>query len=321
MNILKNRRLLLVLSLFFLISSLWARGKAEEPRASEQAVDTEAVSSSQNDVAATVNGKPILMKVFERELMRASVQYMMQGIEIEGENLDLLKRQILDDLIDQELVYQAGTAKGMKADESLVTVKFQEIRGNFPDDESYQSALSEEGLTEEELLNDIRRVLVIQSFVENEFSSEITISEQEKRDFYESNPDYFAQPEQVRASHILIEVAEDASQGEQDAALAEIKALRERIVNGEDFADVALEASDCPSSAEGGDLGYFGRGEMITEFEDAAFALNPGEMSDIVKTSYGYHIILVTEKTPEGMIPYEDMAEQIAEYQIGRAHV
>jgi peptidyl-prolyl cis-trans isomerase C len=309
-----KRGLVLILAFSAVIPAVWARGKAEGSESTRRSAAASKGTDAQEQVVAVVNGTRIQRKVLDREVTRASFQYMMQGIVVEGENLELLRQQVLQDIIDQELIYQAGTGKGIKADEALVTIKLQEIRSNFPDEEAYASALLEEGMTEQELLADIRRVLVIQAFIEREFASKITLAEAEKRKFYEDNPEYFLQPEQVRASHILVEVAADAGEADLQAARTKIEALRARIAKGEAFADVAREASDCPSAAEGGDLGFFGRGDMVPEFEEAAFALEPGQMSGVVKTDYGYHLIVVTEKTPEEKIPYEDMEAQIEEY-------
>jgi parvulin-like peptidyl-prolyl isomerase len=101
--------------------------------------------------------------------------------------------------------------------------------------------------------------------------------------------------DQIRASHILISHADSdsraASSLSRDDALKQIGTLKDRIQKGEDFAEIAAENSDCPSSASGGDLGYFPQGAMVPEFDEAAFALEVGELSDVVETDFGFHLI------------------------------
>lgn len=100
--------------------------------------------------------------------------------------------------------------------------------------------------------------------------------------------------DQVRASHILLMYdgsARSSATRSRDEAMAEIQALAERIGGGEDFAELAAEMSDCPSGKRGGDLGTFGRGQMVREFEEAAFGLGVGETSEVVETDFGYHLI------------------------------
>ncbi len=128
---------------------------------------------------------------------------------------------------------------------------------------------------------------------------------------YEKRRSEFDQPEQVRARHILIRKGE--SEQEQSAARAKIEALRARLEAGEAFEDLAAEASEDPGSKErGGDLGFFTRGRMVPEFEKVAFSLEPGVVSDVVETSFGYHLIRVEEKRPAQVVLFEEAREQIA---------
>ncbi|HSG27979.1 MAG TPA: peptidylprolyl isomerase [Candidatus Krumholzibacterium sp.] len=138
--------------------------------------------------------------------------------------------------------------------------------------------------------------------------------ETKAREFYDSNTERFAKPEQIRASHVLLKVEPADTEETRAAKRKSIEDIRARLVAGEDFATGASEHSDCPSAANGGDLGYFGRGQMVKPFEDAAFALQLNEISPIVETRFGYHVIKVTEKTPGGMTPFEDVSMDIAQY-------
>ena len=129
----------------------------------------------------------------------------------------------------------------------------------------------------------------------------VTVTDQEVKDFFEANKNAFGENETVSASHILVG---DLSKAEE---------LYEKIQNGEDFATLAKENSTCPSSRNGGDLGYFGRGQMVKEFEDMAFSLNVGDISKPVKTQFGYHLILLNDKKAEKPKSFDDVKEELKE--------
>ena len=133
------------------------------------------------------------------------------------------------------------------------------------------------------------------------------------KDFYDGHPDRFNAPEKVRARHILVRVPRDASEEQVNAARERAVALRKRVEGGEDFAKVAREASEDPGSKEsGGDLGFFQRGQMVKPFEEVAFVMQPGAISDVVKTDFGFHVIEVEEKKPAESRGYDDAKREIA---------
>ncbi len=128
-------------------------------------------------------------------------------------------------------------------------------------------------------------------------SKDVTVSDHDIKQFYEANKDKFKVPEEVRARHILVHVSHNATDEERKKAKEKIGELRERLIKGEDFAKLASEYSDDPGTKKrGGDTDYFARGKMVKPFENAAFSLKPGEISDIVETKFGYHIIKVEDR-------------------------
>jgi peptidyl-prolyl cis-trans isomerase C len=131
--------------------------------------------------------------------------------------------------------------------------------------------------------------------------------------FYEENKDRFVEPEKVKASHILIQISPDATEQEKADAKSTLQTALEEAKGGSDFAELAKKHSQCPSASQGGDLGYFTRGRMVPEFEEAAFKLEPGQISDIVETQFGYHIILVQDKTPKRQLDIEEVGKKIKE--------
>jgi peptidyl-prolyl cis-trans isomerase D len=150
--------------------------------------------------------------------------------------------------------------------------------------------------------------------VSDELISEFLASrEEEARTLYHQRSAIYDAPEQVRARHILLKLAPDASEGELAAAEERARRLLERIAAGEDFAEIAAEVSDDPGSkGNGGDLGFFRRGQMVKAFEDAAFALSPGGLSDPVHSDFGIHIIRVEEHKAAFQTPFEEVRESLA---------
>ncbi len=144
------------------------------------------------------------------------------------------------------------------------------------------------------------------------FEGEVKVTEKEIESYYEYNADMYQQPKQVKARHILFKVGQD----DAEEVKAKVKKRAEKVLlkarKGEDFAALAKEYSEGPSKSQGGDLGYFKAGQMEAPFEEAAFALKKGEISDLVETRFGYHIILVEDVKEAGMTPLEEVREDIA---------
>ncbi|RMF84630.1 MAG: hypothetical protein D6736_18915 [Nitrospinota bacterium] len=153
------------------------------------------------------------------------------------------------------------------------------------------------------------RYLVLDS---KPIEEKVVIDDEAVARYYEEHKENYKQEERVRARHILIKVAPDAKPEEEEKAKARAEAALKRVKSGEDFATVAKEVSEGPSASRGGDLGYFGRGAMVKPFEEVAFSLKPGEISDLVRTDFGYHIIKVEDKKEAGYRPLEEVKKLIA---------
>lgn len=266
---------------------------------------------TREEAVAIVNGEAIFRVDFEREVNSTQKQLLTQG---QVPDVEKMREVILENLIDGELLYQESQKKGFKVDEEKINEQFESIKGQFTSEEEFKNAMNEMNYTESSLKNEINRGIAIQDLIDGEIAQNITVSEEESLEYYESNLELFKQPEQVRASHILITVDEQADVTQKDKALQKIKEIQQKLKAGENFASLAREYSQGPSSAQGGDLGYFQRGQMLKPFEDAAFTLQPGETSTIVKTRFGYHLIKVIDRKPEGTIPYNYVQKKIDQY-------
>ena len=143
------------------------------------------------------------------------------------------------------------------------------------------------------------------------FRDKVKLDDDVLKGYYEDNIDTFTQENQVKARHILFKVAPDASPEDQDKIKEKAESVLERAKKGEDFSELAKEFSDDPSKSKGGDLGYFTKGRMVKEFEDAAFSLKKDEISDLVKTTYGYHIIKVDDIRESKVKTFDEVRGQI----------
>jgi peptidyl-prolyl cis-trans isomerase C len=270
--------------------------------------------TKQKSAVASVNGVLIPKAYLEREVRRFEEQALSQGQLVDESQRDQLNRQALDTLIDIELLYQESQRRGFEISEERIEEQLNSLRTQFGDEEGYAAALEQIGISDGELRTELGRQLAIQEMIDKDITPATTVSEQESTDFYENNPAFFFSPEQVRASHILILVSPDAGEEEKSEARSRITEIRKRIVAGEDFAELAGQFSEDNSGMNGGDLGFFQREQMVKPFADAAFSLQIGELSEVVTTQYGFHLIRVTDRKAESVVPFEQVQLKIFEY-------
>lgn len=261
-----------------------------------------AETADQAAVVAKVNAKEILQSdvdfiINTFVLPQLQAQYQVQ--EIPAEQRALVEQNIINQLITQNLLLQIAAKSNITADEEVVNQQFEAVKQQRPD------------LATDRLKGLIQADFVIQKLLQQEVVSKVTVTDEETQEFYDGRKDQFNEPEQVQASHILVMVKSEATQEEKDAAREKIEAILAQVKAGEDFAELAKEHSDCPSKEKGGDLGFFAQGQMVKPFEDAAFALSDGEISDVVETQYGYHLIKVTGRKSQRQIPFDEVKDQI----------
>ncbi len=266
------------------------------------------------DVLAKVNGEDVKKSDFD---MLVRDMELGQG-PIPAERRDEILRGTLDRLITYTLLSQEAKSRKVVATDSEVEERLKQMQQQFPNEEAFKKALADRNMTIERLRSDTRNDLVISKMMDAEVSTTPGASDAEAKEFYEKNPDKFKQPEQVRASHILIRVDENADAAAKQKALAKIQALLKRAKAGEDFAALAKANSQDGSAAQGGDLSYFGRGQMVPAFDEAAFKLKPGEISDVVTTQFGYHIIKVTDHKDASTVPLEQVSDRVKQFLSGQ---
>ncbi len=301
--------LVAMVMLCFFVRSSFAEEKAAGPDSGKAVEEKTTVGGEEK--AATVNGEVITQAELDREIKNIAYR-MPQNMQGAPPMTDL-REKALENLISRQLLLETSRKAGVKIEDAAVEEKLQNAIQSFPDKKTFEAVLKRENVTEGELKLEIRSNLAIQKYMEDEVKSKIEVSKEEVGEFYEKNPLLFKHPEMVKASHILIKTGEKEDDAKKAEARKKIEEVEKQVKEGKDFAELAKTYSECPSKENGGDLGFFRRGQMVKPFEDVAFSLKPGEVSSIVETQFGYHLIKVSEAKPEGTYPLEEVEPKIKE--------
>ena len=264
------------------------------------------------DVLARVNGETVTRSDFDRAVQAVEAR---AGGPIPPEQRDRVLRGVLDQLIGYKVLAQETKARNVVVPDAEVDARIGQIRGQFPNEEAFTQMLAQRKLTLDQVKSDAKQDMAIAKMIETEIATKVAVKPEQVNDFYAKNPDQFKEGESVRASHILIAVPKGADAATKAQARAKAEGILKDVKAGKDFAALAKENSADPgSAAQGGDLGFFQQGQMVGPFNDAAFSLAPGAISDIVETDFGFHIIKVAEKKPGRTIPLEEVKPQVEQY-------
>lgn len=249
-------------------------------------------SSNKTDaeVVAKVNGKTITKSYYDKYFSyqkrvaekNGNIAPEMWDEEVEGVEggktyLSLLTDRVLEDLISQEILIQKADKKNIKIEDSTVEEEIKGFKDTTEKETNFKNYLKDMEITEEYFKEIYKKGMIISKLVDET----IVIEDKDIEEFHITNKENFIQ---IKARHILVEKEEEAL------------AIIEDLKSGADFAELAIAKSTGPSGPDGGDLGYFNKGQMVPEFEEAAFSLEPGQISGVVKTSFGYHVIKVEDK-------------------------
>jgi peptidyl-prolyl cis-trans isomerase C len=263
------------------------------------------------EVIADCNGDKIPKAEFENAV-RAVEQ--RAGGQIPPEKRDEIYRGVLDDLVAYRLLKQEVKARNLTVADTDVDARIAAFKQQAGSDANFKAALQAQQMTEAKLREDARTDLMVGKLLDQEVNQKILVKPTDIAAFYEKNPDRFKQGETLRASHILVAVPAQATDAQRAASKARAEAALKAVKAGGDFAKLARQYSNDSSAQRGGDLGFFPRGQMVPAFEAAAFALAVGQVSDLVETQYGYHIIKATEKRPARVVPFAEVAGQIEQF-------
>ncbi len=294
--------------------------KNKKDTLSEQTKE-EKVQTQEGEVIATVNGTPIYQKELERAFNHHSGQNKDMTAKMPDEQIKKLRQMILNQLIETTLLYQKGEEMNIKPNDDEINGRLQQILKQYPSQEEFMQTLGKNGLTQEDLISDLKKNYVISKVIQGHMQSakeEKAFTEKELKDYYNAHKEEYKEEEKVQASHILIKVDKGADEKIHEETKEKITKILQEAKKGKDFGELAKENSDCPSSAKGGDLGFFSKGRMVPEFSKVAFNLKEGEISDIVKTQFGYHIIKVTGHKPAKEKSFEESKRKIKQKLAGK---
>lgn len=262
-------------------------------------------------VVARVNGEEISRTEFDRAVKMLEAQ---AGGPVPAARRDEILRGVLDNLVTYHVLTQEAQRRNMHATEQEVQARIAQVRQQFPNPQAFAAALKERNIDEKMFEQNTRADITVGKLMQSEAANAALVGEADAKDFYDKNPDKFKQPEQVRASHIFKRVTPDAPPAAKQKARAALEPVLKEVKAGGDFAALARKHSEDGSAQAGGDLNFFGRGQMVPAFEKVAFGMNPGETSDIIESQFGLHIIKVTERRAERTVPFPEVKEQIAGY-------
>jgi peptidyl-prolyl cis-trans isomerase C len=264
------------------------------------------------DVLARVNGETIAKADFEAAIRELEGR---AGGPVPADQRDRIFRGVLDQLIGYRLLVQESRARKIAVADAEVEARIDEIRKQFPSQEAFAQTLSERKMTVEGLRADAREGMLVNRLIEAEMVGKLSVTPAQLDDFYKKNPDQFKAPERVRASHILIAFPENADAAAKAQARTRAEEILTALKAGNDFVDLAKTNSQDPgSAANGGDLGFFERGQMVPAFDKAAFSLPVNQVSDLVETNFGYHIIKVTEKQQARTLTLDEVKPRLQQF-------
>lgn len=264
---------------------------------------------SAKDAAAQVNGNTITYGQLNNEfLARTRVQFDKVQDNPQAQQT---RKELLQQLIDDELLLEQAQRQKVVVTPQAVDEQFKNIRARFPSEEAFKQTLSSSGLTADQLKANIKRGLSRQQVLNKEVLEKVSVTPKEVEAFFNEHKDTYVQEEAVHARHILIKVAPDASPEDDQKAKDRAKAVLAKAKTGEDFAKLAAQHSEDTTKDRGGDLGYFGRGRMVKAFDETAFSLKAGQISDLVRSQFGYHIIKVEDRKEAKRLSFAEAKEQV----------
>lgn len=263
------------------------------------------------DVLARVNGEDVKKADFDRLIKNMELS---ANQPIPAERRDEIMRGALDQLVTYTVLSQETRARKVEVTDAEIDSTLKQMQSQFPTEAEFKQALTARGMTVDKLRTDARLDMSINKMMQAEATSGPPPTDVQVREFYDKNPDKFKQEEAVRASHILIPADEKADEATKKKARAEADEVLKQVKAGGDFAALAKKHSKDGSAAQGGDLNFFTKGQMVPAFDQAAFSMTPGQTSDVVTTPFGYHIIRVTEQRAASTVPFEQVSERITEY-------
>ncbi len=252
----------------------------------------------------TVNGNKIPRDDFNRDLEIRKKQYQQRlGVDFNSpsgkEMVANLRKDVIQQLVEREILLTAAAERKLTASDAEVETRIKGVKTNFPDEAGFKKALAENGIDYNAFRTHVAQSVLIEK-LRDSLTKDATVSIPQAQEAFAKNEDHFKIQEEVKASHILVKTEKEA------------KDLVAKLKGGADFAELARKHSeDTGSKDSGGDLGFFARGRMVPEFEQAAFGMKPGQLSEPIKSQFGYHVIKVADRHQPRNRPFEEVKSEI----------
>ena len=266
-------------------------------------------------MAVTINGEELPAEAIEFEYRRL-LQFYSQHMPpeaLKGE-VDKLREKATDQAIGAKLLVDEAQRLDIKVPGDRIDKRVNEMTEQMGGREAFEARLAEHGMTEDALRKNIEQGCKVDLLVEKVCEEAVEPTEKEMMEHFEANKEQYIQPERASAQHILIKPASD-SDDDRVVAESKIEELRAQIADGANFADLATAHSECPSGKQaGGSLGWFGRGMMVPEFDNAVFSMEVGELSEIIETQFGYHVIYKTGADEGGEASFPEASDKIRDF-------
>lgn len=262
----------------------------------------------------------VLAKVNNEEVQKWEVEAALKqaeaaaGGQVPANQRDTVFRTILDEVVTYHLLAQEARGRKLDVTDIDVDAEMLKIRQEFPTEEAYRQALLLQGVSVDQLRDMTRRGMQARKIVDAEVTTKVAVQDAEVDAFYNQNLERFKQGDTVHASHIYFAMPPTAQPAEKNQKRAAAAEILKQLRAGGDFAKLARENSNDSTAANGGDLGFFGKGDMPPDFEKVAFALKPGAISDVVELQSGLHIIKVHERRGPRTAPLTEVRNNVKEF-------
>lgn len=281
----------------------------------DEATEEDGQMQQQTDaekILITVNDETITDADVAEEVSRL-LQMRSRGMS--PQDLESARREMrgeaAENIVSRMLLEEQVEEQNIEVPDEQVAERLKIIKENFGSEEVFQARIGRMNMTEDDVRREIATGMSIERLIETQTASLAEPSEAALREYYNEHIDRYTEPDKIRASHILVTVNPADDEQTRAQKLETIEEVLEKARGGANFAQLAVQHSDCPSKSRGGDLDFFARGQMVKEFETAAFALDVGGMSDIVETKFGYHIIKLTDRKESRVVPFEEALERV----------
>lgn len=263
------------------------------------------------EVLVRVNDVPITRRDFQIEISMLKAEMEQRNHTLSDHQLARLGRQLVKNLIQRELLHQKAQQKKISIRDRWVAKALSDFKAKLRTKSAYEDYLDKATIDETQLKALITKGLIVRRLLRRDVIRQIKVSEAEMQAFYRKHPEFFNRREKVRIRHIMISGDGSGNLSKKGEALVRIQAILKKILEGGNFAALALEYSDDSSSAQGGDLGYLERDQIIKPIAEAAFSLKSGEVSDILETHLGYHLVQLVNRTPSSQLAYRNARTKI----------